>query len=464
MIHQFKIQIKEIKKPPIWRRVLVPDSFTFHQFHQIIQAAFGWEDAHLYLFSPQGYSSRFTISIPSKYDDLLVKDSRLLKLQDIFHTENQTYTYIYDFGDDWTHKIALEAILSGSSKEASCIAGKGACPPEDCGGAWGYENLKTILKDPKHPEYSVLREWLWLEPDEKWDTARFELEDAQERVAQINIRTKQSKKNDASTVKKREPFLGKNPKFNHPEVEIFYQFSGNIDRKKVHEIMSLPRQSLIEDMQTMLHDYIERYSYFSIQEDNDALSTFPVHALFVLSSLRAEEALETMLFLMKQIEIFEESWGLDIISDESWEYFYWMGKNQTTKLKEFILTPDTDPYMRCSISDTILQIALHHPDRKQEIIEWQTDVIDTLLANINNKHIFNKELLTSLILDIMIIGDTNILPLIKRSIDTGEVSSEEIGSFEEIQAIISQKKNLKYEKYKLHKNIDQFYDDWGNPF
>lgn len=183
---QFKIQIKDITRPPVWRRVLVPETFTFHKLHQIIQLAFGWEDYHLYLFSPQGYGSHPRISLPSEYDFDPVVDASKLKLKNVFHRKGQTFTYIYDFGDDWTHKITLEEITDEKSQKASCIDGKGACPPEDCGGPWGYENLKTVFaKFPDSDEAAELRDWLGLEDDEVWDAKAFELEEADEEVKRV---------------------------------------------------------------------------------------------------------------------------------------------------------------------------------------------------------------------------------------------------------------------------------------
>lgn len=180
---QFKIQIKDIKNPPVWRRVLVPETFTFHQFHEVIQVAFEWFDEHLYLFSPKGYGSQPRISMPSEDDWEPVADSTQIKLKDIFKEKGQTFTYIYDFGDDWTHKITLEEITTDKGLRPSCLAGKGTCPPEDCGGIWGYENLKEIFANrPNSTEAHELREWLGLEEDEVWDPNEFWLDDINEEM------------------------------------------------------------------------------------------------------------------------------------------------------------------------------------------------------------------------------------------------------------------------------------------
>ena len=193
MTFQFKIQLQNITKPPIWRRVVVPSQTTFSMFHTIIQEAFGWYDVHLYSFSPSGYGSIPWIEEESDEDDLFSfadpDDSKIpasnLKLSDIFKKKGQTFTYIYDFGDDWKHKITLEEIdKKDISPSPKLIAGKGACPPEDCGGPGGYERLKEIVADKTHPEYQDMKEWLYpgdeddlFDEDEViWDPNEFDLE------------------------------------------------------------------------------------------------------------------------------------------------------------------------------------------------------------------------------------------------------------------------------------------------
>lgn len=178
---QFKIQIKDIKRPPVWRRVIVPETFTFHRLHEVIQAAFGWENCHLYVFSLQAWSREERITLPSDddWESEPVIDSTKIKLKEIFREEGQTYIYIYDFGDGWVHKITLEKITDELSLKAFCIAGKGACPPEDSGGPGSYEWIKEILEtEPNSDEAKDFRKGFGLEDNEMWDPDEFDLEEA----------------------------------------------------------------------------------------------------------------------------------------------------------------------------------------------------------------------------------------------------------------------------------------------
>ena len=187
MAFQFRIQIKDVQKPPVWRKVIVPESFTFEQFHRVIQEAFGWGNYHLFQFSPSGYGSEPVIAIPSDDDwEKTALNASDTKLSSVFNTENQKYTYIYDFGDDWEHTILLENILPEKTEKASCLTGKGACPPEDCGGPWGYERLKEILKDPKHKEYKEIKEWIGIEDvKDKFHPEKFDIEYVNEILSEI---------------------------------------------------------------------------------------------------------------------------------------------------------------------------------------------------------------------------------------------------------------------------------------
>lgn len=192
MTYQFKIKIEDIANPPVWRRITIPSHFTFLDLHYAIQVAFDWENAHLFQFSPKGYASYPQIKSKEEDDNESffmdhgeTLNAEKTKLSDIFYAEGQKFTYIYDFGDDWFHGIILEKILPEKTMYPCCLAGKGKCPPEDCGGAWAYDQLKEILSDKNHPEYEEYAEWCGLSEGEKWDPAEFDLKKVQKYLSQF---------------------------------------------------------------------------------------------------------------------------------------------------------------------------------------------------------------------------------------------------------------------------------------
>ena len=127
-------------------------------------------------FSPTPvYKKQGVFGDPSLDEDFDTVDYRKIKLSAMLKKEKDTMKYEYDFGDSWEHTILLEKILPVDSKikYPVCIAGEMNCPPEDCGGAWGYADLLEILKDPKHEEYENIIEWL----GDDFDPKEFDLEE-----------------------------------------------------------------------------------------------------------------------------------------------------------------------------------------------------------------------------------------------------------------------------------------------
>jgi hypothetical protein len=155
-------------KPPIWRRLMVPGTMTLGDLHDAIQAVMGWEDGHLHDFDVDG--GRY--GDPSTVD--YVDDENSLTLNDLTKSGIARFTYTYDFGDDWEHMVAIEktsSVLDGKSYP-TCVAGARNCPPEDCGGPWGYQHLLEVLADPAHPEHAEQIEWL----GEEFDPNNFSVE------------------------------------------------------------------------------------------------------------------------------------------------------------------------------------------------------------------------------------------------------------------------------------------------
>ena len=185
---QFKIQLQDINNPTVWRKVTVPSYYSFLHFHYIIQMVFGWENYHLFQFSEKEYNSKVVISEIEENADTFGEnqlEAAEISLSEIFRTEKQQFIYLYDFGDSWEHLITLEKIISETTTSPRLLAGQGACPPEDCGGVGGFENMKDILKNKKHPEYRKLRKWLDLDTGEIWNSNAFDLEEKQEQLQQF---------------------------------------------------------------------------------------------------------------------------------------------------------------------------------------------------------------------------------------------------------------------------------------
>ncbi|MEM1324299.1 MAG: plasmid pRiA4b ORF-3 family protein [Bacteroidota bacterium] len=179
MIFQLKVTL-EGAKPPIWRRLEVEPDTLLSDLHKIIQTAMGWTNSHLHQFDV----NRRLYAPPSEYDDYS-DDYTGLKIHDFFLRKGDKLRYEYDFGDSWSHLILLEEV---KEKEADvyyprCTKGKRACPPEDCGGIWGYMELVEVMKKKKGARYQEMKEWLGGDLDPE----AFDLEEINEGLKEDNF-------------------------------------------------------------------------------------------------------------------------------------------------------------------------------------------------------------------------------------------------------------------------------------
>lgn len=186
-IYQFKITLKEVR-PPIWRRIQVPSDYTFWDLHVAIQDAMGWTDSHLHAFHVKRLKNgrQEEIGIPDEegWSDFPISPGWERKISHYFSLERPHALYEYDFGDGWQHDIRLEKILALEEgvRYPRCVKGKRACPPEDCGGPWGYEDMLKVILDAGHEEYESTMEWLGGEFDpERFDPEKVVFDDPQER-------------------------------------------------------------------------------------------------------------------------------------------------------------------------------------------------------------------------------------------------------------------------------------------
>lgn len=178
--YQIKIALRGVTKPPVWRRLEVPADLDLGQLHEVIQTAMGWQDCHLHVFSDGGTD----YGLPDP--ELGHADERTIRLSQLLADVGDRLHYLYDFGDDWEHDITLEKIVPAGADMtgAICTVGSGACPPEGCGGAWGYQELKATLADPNADEHESMLEWLGLASPGDFDPRAFSAEEVNRRLDQ----------------------------------------------------------------------------------------------------------------------------------------------------------------------------------------------------------------------------------------------------------------------------------------
>lgn len=177
IVYQLKITLKNIR-PPIWRRIQVLSSTTLEQLHVIVQEVMGWDNYHMHSFSIAG------IDYGQPQPEFNVRSEKTVILRQVVKGEKSKFFYTYDFGDSWEHEILVEKELPSTpdTNYPVCITGKRACPPEDCGGSWGYAELLEIISDPSHPEYEERMEWV----GESFNPDTFDLNEVNQRLRELH--------------------------------------------------------------------------------------------------------------------------------------------------------------------------------------------------------------------------------------------------------------------------------------
>jgi hypothetical protein len=154
-IYCLKVTLADVR-PPVWRRVVVPGAFTLDRVHRVIQLAMGWQDCHLHSFEIN--AAQYGLPDP---DGLLeMRDELEFRLDEVAENGSH-FTYTYDFGDWWEHEIVVEAVLPADpeARYPSALAGEGECPPEDVGGAYGYDRFRAAMSDKTHKDHEAMLEW-----------------------------------------------------------------------------------------------------------------------------------------------------------------------------------------------------------------------------------------------------------------------------------------------------------------
>lgn len=161
-VYQLRIDLKDAK-PPIWRRIQTEDC-SLQDLHFHIQASMGWMNSHLYEIEVQG--RRFSSAPPlddGGFDEFDTEDATEVRLSQLLAESGGQLQlrYLYDFGDSWEHVIKLEDVLAAEPQKRYpiCTDGRRACPPEDCGGIWGYYDFVAAIADPNHEEHEDMMEW-----------------------------------------------------------------------------------------------------------------------------------------------------------------------------------------------------------------------------------------------------------------------------------------------------------------
>jgi Plasmid pRiA4b ORF-3-like protein len=233
-VYQIKVTLNNFK-PPIWRRILVGDTTTLSQLHDILQTVLGWTNSHLHHFIVN--NEFFGDPADDEFGDMGTKNEARFKLNQLVSGPGFRFRYEYDFGDSWLHDLVVEKIMPAEKgiHYPVCVAGKLACPPEDVGGVWGYDDFLKAISNPKHPEHEEMLEW----SGGDFDPARFDLEEVNRVLHHPRRRREADEQDDLETPTADEEILVK-----------IASWTGGLDEKQIALIESL---AVRRDMVTFLN-------------------------------------------------------------------------------------------------------------------------------------------------------------------------------------------------------------------
>jgi len=202
----------EHSRPPIWREVAARPDITLGELHNVIQIVMGWDDDHLHQFiqklkrstMPSREEQNRYYQLRNWNDDFEARirgkkffapktapdgtpieiegtDEYSVTLAEVYPNAGSNLTYEYDFGDSWRHVIKVRRAGSPEpdGEYPVCLGGKGACPPEDCGGVWGYYSMLEGVADPDKQEHEDMADWL----GEDFDSDAFDLKKVNSKLA-----------------------------------------------------------------------------------------------------------------------------------------------------------------------------------------------------------------------------------------------------------------------------------------
>jgi hypothetical protein len=154
---QVRVELLEVT-PTVWRRLLMPSTIRLPTLHRVLQATMGWTDSHLHEFVIAG--QRYSVPDPDWDTELKQRDERRVVLEKALGHQARCFDYLYDFGDSWHHIVILqEHAPLREDALIYCTDGENACPPEDVGGAHGYEQFLAGIADPEHEEHENWLRW-----------------------------------------------------------------------------------------------------------------------------------------------------------------------------------------------------------------------------------------------------------------------------------------------------------------
>ena len=227
------------------------------------------------------------------------------------------------------------------------------------------------------------------------------------------------------------------PLFNHYMINDLYSVGLKIVPEKIKEILALPRATLITDLESMLLDAENRYDYFENEDWEEETHSFILHAILFLTEIKATESLPKIISFLENDDEFLGFWLGDHRTDTLWRIFYALGFTQTTLLKQLLVKPRVDTYIKTSVSEALCQMVLHHPEKRTEILAVFNEVLTAFNGAKPEDNLIDTDFLGLAIGGIIDCGFAELMPLIKQLYKKKYVSVFINGDYNEVEKIVN---------------------------
>ncbi|MDQ5930728.1 MAG: hypothetical protein QG594_2516 [Bacteroidota bacterium] len=220
------------------------------------------------------------------------------------------------------------------------------------------------------------------------------------------------------------------PAFHHPEINQLYQLGFKNAMPVVEVILALPRATVIQDLEMVLQDGIDRYSYFTDKEWSVFTHSFSLHAILILMELKATESLDADLNFLQYDEDFLEFYIGDSLTEEIWQTIYFLGKDKPTVLKDFLLKPGVYGFAKSAVSQALIQISILEPHRNKEIEPLFEAVLLFFINAKKEDNVIDHTFLGLLIGDVADAQFKSLFPLVKKLYDLDYIDLSLEGDFD----------------------------------
>lgn len=264
------------------------------------------------------------------------------------------------------------------------------------------ENRLALLKEiaPEHHDTDEAEVYLW--PSRLKKSAERFKEENENRIKPVVNKVMPQNSSHAS------------PSFHHPQIHNLYQHDLHIPHEMLSEILALPRHTLVNDLERVLQDAVERYVYFKNQEFKEETRWMVLHAFFLLKELKAAESLNAVLSFLENDDDFLTYWLGDHITITLWQCLYSLGFSNTTQVKKFLQQPGVSTYSKSSASQALCQMVLHHPEKREEVLRIYEETFDCFVHAKEDDNLIDSDFLGLTICDVLDCQLHELLPVVKR--------------------------------------------------